>query len=78
MQLTDKVAVVTGAAVGIGRGIAECLLADGLTVIGLDRDRDALDAATATLGASFVPCVGDISIWGMRMPNRAKSNNKFQ
>jgi NAD(P)-dependent dehydrogenase (short-subunit alcohol dehydrogenase family) len=57
-------AVVTGAAVGIGRGIAECLLADGLTVIGLDRDRDALDAATATLGASFVPCVGDISIWG--------------
>lgn len=56
-------AVVTGAAVGIGRGIAECLLADGLTVVGLDRDRAALEVAAAELGDAFAPCVGDIGIW---------------
>lgn len=56
-------AVVTGAAVGIGRGIAECLIADGLTVVGLDRDAAALDQTAAELGAAFVPSAGDIAVW---------------
>lgn len=59
-----EVAVVTGAAVGIGRGIAECLLADGLAVVGLDRDAAALAVAAADLGERFVPCEGDIAEWG--------------
>lgn len=56
-------AVVTGAAVGIGRGIVECLLAEGLAVVGLDRDAAALDRAAAELGDAFVPCPGDIALW---------------
>ena len=57
------VAVVTGGAAGIGRGIVECLLAEGVTVVSLDRDAEALAAAAAALGERFVPCVGDISLW---------------
>ncbi len=57
------VAVVTGAAVGIGRGIAECLIADGSIVVALDRDAAALDDAQRELGDMFVPCTGDIGIW---------------
>jgi len=45
----EHVAVVTGAARGIGLGIASRLAAQGLTVALLDRDGAALDAAVAAL-----------------------------
>lgn len=45
---TDSVAVVTGAASGIGRATAVGLAANGLTVVGADIDADGLDA-TATI-----------------------------
>jgi len=45
----DHVAVVTGAARGIGLGIATRLAAQGLTVALLDRDAAALDDAVSTL-----------------------------
>lgn len=57
------VAVVTGGAVGIGRGIVECLLAAGQIVVSLDRDAAALEVAASELGDRFIPCVGDISLW---------------
>jgi NAD(P)-dependent dehydrogenase (short-subunit alcohol dehydrogenase family) len=60
---TPDVAVVTGAAVGIGRAIAERLLADGIRVVGLDRDERAVSEASAALGAGFEPVVGDVSVW---------------
>ena len=41
---TDNVAVVTGAASGIGRATAIALAVNGLTVVGLDVDADGLDA----------------------------------
>ena len=40
-QLTDKVAVVTGASRGIGRGIALELAREGMKVVGVGRDGDA-------------------------------------
>ena len=40
--MKDKVAVVTGAAGGLGRAIVARLMADGFHVVGLDRDADGL------------------------------------
>ena len=56
-------AVVTGAAMGIGRAVAERLLADGVHVVALDRDATALREAAAVLGTSFEPVVGDVGEW---------------
>jgi NAD(P)-dependent dehydrogenase (short-subunit alcohol dehydrogenase family) len=53
------VAVVTGAASGIGRATAERLLADGLGVVGVDLDEDAL-AATWDGRRAFRGVAGDV------------------
>jgi 3-oxoacyl-[acyl-carrier protein] reductase len=52
------VAVVTGAARGIGLGIAQRLAQDGLTVALLDRDRPALEEAVAGLAAQGHQALG--------------------
>jgi NAD(P)-dependent dehydrogenase (short-subunit alcohol dehydrogenase family) len=57
------VAVVTGAAVGIGRAITERLLADGIRVVGVDRDEQAVRQAADALGPDFEPVVGDVAEW---------------
>src|SRR5262245_66498430 len=48
-DVTDKVAVVTGAASGLGFGIAEALGENGARVIMVDVDANRLDAAAAAL-----------------------------
>lgn len=48
-----RIAVVTGAAGGMGRGIAARLLADGLTVVGLDIDAAGLAGMERELGGCF-------------------------
>jgi NAD(P)-dependent dehydrogenase (short-subunit alcohol dehydrogenase family) len=55
--------VVTGAAMGIGKAICARLVADGETVVGVDRDREALEMTVADLGAAVLPVVGDIADW---------------
>jgi NAD(P)-dependent dehydrogenase (short-subunit alcohol dehydrogenase family) len=57
-----RVAVVTGAARGIGRAIAAALLADELTVVGLDRDGAALSTTAEELGAGFRPVQADLTV----------------
>lgn len=47
-RLAGKVAVVTGAASGIGRGCAELFAAEGATVVGIDRDDCDLTDEAAT------------------------------
>lgn len=49
---TDSVALVTGAASGIGRATALALLANGVTVVGIDIDTDGL-VDTAERAKSF-------------------------
>lgn len=52
--------VVTGGGRGIGRAIAERLLADGSTVVVLDRDDTALDwTAAHPAGDRLIPLAGD-------------------
>jgi 3-oxoacyl-[acyl-carrier protein] reductase len=52
--LTDQVAVVTGAARGIGRGIASVLAAEGARVVVVDVDSELGEATAAELGALAV------------------------
>jgi NAD(P)-dependent dehydrogenase (short-subunit alcohol dehydrogenase family) len=50
MRLEGKVAIVTGAARGIGRATALRFVAEGARVVLADRDRDALAATAAAAG----------------------------
>ena len=52
--LTDQVAIVTGAARGIGRGIASVLAAEGARVVVVDVDAALGEATAAELGATAV------------------------
>ncbi|HET6507027.1 MAG TPA: SDR family oxidoreductase [Baekduia sp.] len=60
-RLADRVALVTGAAGGIGRGIAARLLAEGAVVVVNDLDPDACAVAVADLGAGAVAAPGDVT-----------------
>lgn len=51
-ELNGKVAVVTGAASGIGLGMAERFAAEGMRVVMADVERNALQAAVDELSAS--------------------------
>jgi len=60
MDLTDSVAVVTGASSGLGTHFATALIDRGATVYGLARSADKLDAVQATLGDAFRPLPCDL------------------
>ena len=47
MKLTGKVALISGAASGIGRACAQCFLAEGAGVLACDTDRAGLDKLAA-------------------------------
>ncbi len=64
-ELSGKVAVVTGAASGIGRAMADRFVADGMRVVLSDIEEPALAAATDELrdaGADVLPVVTDTSL----------------
>jgi NAD(P)-dependent dehydrogenase (short-subunit alcohol dehydrogenase family) len=50
MSEIQRVAIVTGAAGGIGRAMTQGLLAAGIRVAGVDRDREPLEALAASAG----------------------------
>jgi NAD(P)-dependent dehydrogenase (short-subunit alcohol dehydrogenase family) len=53
-DLQGKMAVVTGGASGIGRGIATALKAEGMTVVIADVEQRALEATAAELGVEGI------------------------
>lgn len=59
-KLTGKIAVITGAASGIGLATTEALLAEGATVVMVDRDSAALDSLTQKLGDRAIAQVTDL------------------
>jgi NAD(P)-dependent dehydrogenase (short-subunit alcohol dehydrogenase family) len=59
-KISGKVALVTGGSKGIGYGIAECLLREGLKVVITGRDRKSLDNAVKKLNK-----IGDGRVLGI-------------
>jgi ribitol 2-dehydrogenase len=59
-ELAGKVAVVTGAASGIGLASAQAMLAAGARVVMVDRDEAALQALHGKHGEAVIPVVIDL------------------
>ena len=60
-DFTSRVAVVTGAARGVGRVIVGSFVRAGAKVVAADRDAQGLAETCAPLGDSVVPVVSDVS-----------------
>jgi dihydroanticapsin dehydrogenase len=63
-RFAGNVVIVTGAAMGIGRGVAAGFARDGASVYGLDIDAGALERVRRELAqvpGNFVPIVADVS-----------------
>ncbi|MDH3207584.1 MAG: SDR family NAD(P)-dependent oxidoreductase, partial [Gemmatimonadota bacterium] len=58
MELKDSVALITGGSEGIGRAIAEALIAEGARVTITGRRQDALERSAQAIGAEWI--VGDV------------------
>ena len=56
-----KVAVITGAASGIGAGLAKQAVARGMKVVLADRDQAGLEKVAADLGEQALPVVTDVT-----------------
>lgn len=60
MKLADKVAVITGAASGIGRATAELAVREGARIVAVDRDAAALADLSRALDAHCRTVAGDV------------------
>lgn len=60
-QLQDKIAIVTGAGQGIGKGIATRLAAAGATVVVTDVNEQTATATAAELGGTAIGLVADVT-----------------
>ena len=60
-KFEGKVALVTGAASGVGRATSRQMVAQGAKVFGIDINKEGLDLVADELGADFKSAVCDIS-----------------
>lgn len=61
LSLEGKIAIVTGGAVGIGKGIAGCLASEGATVIIADLNREEAEKTAAGMGNGSVGMALDVT-----------------
>src|SRR4028118_2107264 len=61
LHLENKAFVVGGASSGLGRAVAEQLVAEGARVLLVARNEDALQEAAQELGEQTHPCPADVS-----------------
>ena len=61
LHLEDKAFVVGGASSGLGKAVAEQLVAEGASVLLVARDEDALEEVVHELGERAHPCPADVS-----------------
>jgi 3-oxoacyl-[acyl-carrier protein] reductase len=60
LQLSGKVAIITGASRGIGRAIAETLAAEGMNLVLVARSQDLLDALAVALKTDCLVLAADL------------------
>lgn len=61
MKLEGKVAIITGAAAGIGAASAELFAREGANVVAVDLDSATLQSVTAKIGGACLPIEADVS-----------------
>jgi 3-oxoacyl-[acyl-carrier protein] reductase len=62
LDLHNKSFVVGGASSGLGRAVAEQMVAEGARVLLVARSADALQEASRELGEQAQPCAADVSV----------------
>jgi len=72
-----RVALVTGAASGIGRAISALLIDRGASVVGADIAEDNLKATADELGSEFAAVVTDVTVEDQVIAATALARNQF-
>jgi 3-oxoacyl-[acyl-carrier protein] reductase len=76
-SIAGRVAIVTGASKGIGKGIARVFARHGAKVLVVARHGDAAAACARELGAGAVPFAGDVSAWSDCQAMAAAATDAF-
>ncbi|HTN20091.1 MAG TPA: SDR family oxidoreductase [Pelobium sp.] len=76
-NIKDKVALITGATKGIGYGIAETLLKQGVKVAITSRTQESADEAAKKLGKNVLAIAADVKDFKSQQDALAKTIEKF-